>query len=420
MVLHCQSPRRVCYNVTRMGGVVRVRIKALSEEVPSAFICNMVFAVLGIVPQDCERKVEETGFLELELEPQQLESLRQVVKRYSFLALEEVDKVLVLVKLRGKETSVALACNILSGLVGSRLENCEKDLKERGEMFISVDKLKLKDFLNSAKAYPFLSVKLLQEDNLWNTSTGDSSLFSDSWRLLSANVGFFAAYGFLWLILMVLSMVPLLGFLVSFFTGFYSYLGILYLATHRWGESSSPLQFSRLWHYLGPAVGIYLGSLLLMFLMFVGFFFLFLIFGGLGMLSDLSHSLELEEYTGGPGLISALIAYALLFLLWLLYYLYTLPLVYSRTILGGLKFETGFLSVFYPFTAKGLREAFSNTYFKLMVYLAVVLTLGMVLAILCMVTILLIPVGVILFLWMLSYFALTVGEYLRREYKPSL
>lgn len=403
-----------------MGGVIKVRVKALSEEVPSEFICNMVFAVLGILPQDCERKVEETGFLELDLEPEQVESLKQVVKRYSFLTLEEVDKVLVVVKLRGKETPVALTCNILSGLLGFRLENCEKDLKEKGEVLIGVDRQKLRDFLHSAEAYPFLSVKLLERENIGNMSTGDGSLFSESWQLLRANPGFFAAYGFLWLILVVLSLVPLLGFLVSLFTGFYYYLGILYLAVHRLSESNSPLQFSRLWHYLGPAVGIYLGGLLLMFLMFVGFFFLFLIFGGLGMLSDLPHSLEAGEYTGGPGLLSALIAYFLLLLLWLLYYLYTLPLVYSRTIVNGLNFEAGFRSVFYPFTVKGLREAFSNTYFKLIVYLAVVLTVGTMLAILSMITILLIPVAVILFLWILSYFALTVGEYLRREYKSSL
>ncbi|MCS7308519.1 MAG: hypothetical protein NZ526_08245, partial [Aquificaceae bacterium] len=176
---------------------MRVRLKPTSEDVPLDFLCNLVFGLLGFSPENCESVVKEKGFLELELDIESYEKLREATKRYSFISvdlLENADKVQLAVSLVGRDVSPNLACNILSGLIGFRLENCEENFRMGREVFVEVDEERAKTILKQAQNYPFLSFRVVGGRILSvNVPDDEAQLFSESWQLLKKNVGFFSA-----------------------------------------------------------------------------------------------------------------------------------------------------------------------------------------------------------------------------------
>ncbi|MCX8060619.1 MAG: hypothetical protein N3C13_05415 [Aquificaceae bacterium] len=404
---------------------MKVKLKPTSEDVPLDFLCKLVFGILGFLPENCESVLKEKGFLELELDAESYEKLKQATKRYGFMSVdlvENVGKVRLVVALVGKGVSPNLACSILSGLIGFGLENCKEQFMKGEEVLVEVDEEKAKTILKHQQTYPFFSFRVVYEGvPSVGSSEDDAQLFSNSWQLLKKNVGFFSAYMFLWLFIAVLSAVPILGFFFSILSGLYSYLGILYMAVHYASGQSrrNPLQFSKLWDYFVPALGIYVGGVVLLLVGLIILVALALLFGGLGLISDFAMK-DHQEYGEWSGVVSSMLALVLVLVLVFLYYLYTLPLVYARTVLEGLDFKAGFMAAFFPFTPKGFQDAFSNKYFKLAMYLWLVLTVGVTLAVLAFVTIVFIPVALAILAWLLTYFALTVGEYLRSGYKPPL
>lgn len=406
-----------------------MKVKVSCQEgVSYSVVCDILSNAFGFNLQDCQEKFRTQGFLELNLTDDELEKLKTITGEYSYISIEvfeeREERIPVMIKLRSKGFPANMACNILAGIIGERLDNCVEALQNNEAIFTELKKDVAFRLLNSTKEYPFLEVKLLAQNLSIPTSSSDadSSIFTKSWELLKRNPGFYAGVGFAYILLLLLSNLPILGFLFNFVLGVFLYVVVLYIAVNylESGYQIGELQFSKIKNYVETSVGINLGSLVLLFISGLVFSVLLIFSGGLGFISDIISHGRVIDPEDSPGMLVGIIISILLVLFLSLYYLYALLLIYSRAILKGLGFGQGFLSVFYPFSPEGFREAFSNVYFKLSMYLMMVFTVGIILAVLSAITIILLPVTAILVLWMITYFSITIGEYLRRNYKLTL
>ncbi len=321
------------------GEKLRVRISKLQEDVPSSFICDMLFGVLGLDISGCEEIIKDKGYIELELDGESLQKLERVGERSSFI----------------------------------RIENLTLQPK------VSINK----------------------ED-----------IFTNSWALLKENVSFFLSWSVIYLVLILFSILPILGWLVNLLSWAFFYSTVVYISLHY--RNSGGLKLSKLWDYMGAGIGISFGSIGLSIVALFIFVVLLIPFGLLGAIADYSAHSELgENFLVSMGVL------LILFLIFLAYYLYAIPIIYSKLIRSGVNFTHGFLSVFYPFTPGGLKEAFSRPYIGMATIWLVVLSVVGVLALVSIISIILIPAGFTLICFLLCYTALAVANY-TKSYKSSL
>lgn len=401
--------------------MLKVRLKTTEQEA-AGFLCTLIASALGRELEDCEARLRSEGYIELELEPHSFRTLEEKIRKYSFFQMEVLTEVRkttsVTVRLRG-QVSPELACNILSGILGYRVDGCVEVFSSGGELKLSLSPELTEKLLSSAKAYPFLEIKL--EEPLSSYSSpyrgmpASGGAFEKSWSFLKRNAGFFALYGVVFVLLLLLSMVPFVGLVFSILTGLLGYSVLLYVAVSYLGGRTDGLEFRQIPNYVTTSTGLYIGSLVLMLVAVLLSLLLFLIFGGLGALHDAIYEMESSE-----GLITSLGVYLILLILVSMYYFYTIPLIYARVLLRGMDFGQGFLAVFYPFTPTGFKEAFSNSYLKKAGLWFVVVSIAVPLAIIASITIILLPVGIVLLLWLLTYTAITVAEHVSESYKMSL
>ena len=118
---------------------MKVILRKLSEDVPDSFVCETLLKALNISVSNCEEKLRLQGNIEF-----------QVVRE---------DKELIPVKIAlGKGTTPSLACNILSGILGYRVEGCYLEFKEKGEIYLELEPEKVRKLIDASKNYPFLNV----------------------------------------------------------------------------------------------------------------------------------------------------------------------------------------------------------------------------------------------------------------------
>ncbi len=400
---------------------MKVRVKRLSEDVPEDFICNMLFGALDISVEDCEKQVKSQGFVDLQIDPEKFKQMESLVKRYSFLSVDILSGVPVRVVFKG-DTSVSLACNILSGILGYRVENCERAFLEKGEIHLDLSSEMVNKLMEVSRNYPFFHVEAigsLSPQQIGAESKHGKDAFSESWALIKENPGFFFAYSVVWALFTILSMIPFFGFIFSFISSLLMYSTLLYISVNSLLKERKGLEFFNIKRYIPASFGINVGSWVL--LIAVALLFLFILFP-LGFVSGLGGVISESEIEKGMlrGMLSGFIVWALLLLTFMGYYIYAIPLIYTKSIRSGLTLEAGFKAVFYPFTPSGIKEAFSNAYFRHTVYWLVFITVVGTLALVSAVTIVLIPVALILLCWMLSYTALVIRNYIASSYKSSL
>lgn len=398
--------------------MVKVRLK-VSEKEAVGFVCAIVSSLLEKEIENCEQELNAKGYVDIELEPSTYRALEERLKKYSFIQVEVLgevkDKIPVRVRLKGT-THPSLVCNILSGILGYRLDGCVEALSATGELTLELSPELAMRIVSSAKEYPFLEVRPLGNlQSTYQSMSYEGSAFERSWQLLKKNAGFFAVQGVVFVLLFILSMAPIIGFAFNILLWLVVYAVILYISVSYLGGQREDLQYGRVFGYMAPSVGIYLGSLVLLVGAVLFSVALFVLFGGLGAIHDAIYEEEL-----GVGFITSLGVYFILLLLVSMYYFYAVPLVYSRVLLRGLDFTQGFLAVFYPFTPSGFKEAFSNAYLKKAGLWLVAVTVVIPLATVAAISIVFIPVAVLLVLWLFAYTAVVICEYVLEAYKTSL
>ncbi len=399
---------------------MKVILRKLSEDVPDSFICETLLKALNISVSNCEEKLRLQGNIEFQVSPDRLSQIESILKRYSFLSYEVVreDKELIPVKVAlGKGTTPSLACSILSGILGYRVEGCDQEFKEKGEIYLELEPEKARKLIDASKNYPFLKVTPFKE--LYSTKVGFSvekeGGISESLSLIKHNPGFFFAFSFVYVVILLLSFLPLIGLVFSFINSLFLYAVLLYITAHSLSKQKEGLSLSKVQNYFMPSLGINIGAWV--FLILVGLLSILLLipFGILGALSD-----AIQENYFNEGVVASSIVWLLLLVLFIGYYIYAIPLIYSKAFRDGLTFEAGFKAVFYPFIPAGLKEAFSNTYFKHSFLWMAFITVVAILTVVSAITVILIPVALFLICWMITYTAIVIRDYTVLHYKPAL
>ncbi len=399
---------------------MRIRLKRISEDVPEDLLCSMLLGALNVSVDNCSEKLKSRGYVEFEIEPSRLLELENILKRYSFLSYEVIsetkDKVPVRVVFEGN-VAPSLACSILSGVLGYRVEDCEKYALEKREIHLDLEPEKARKLIDASKNYPFLKVTPLKE--LYSTKVGYSvekeGGISESLSLIKHNPGFFFAFSFVYVVILLLSFLPLIGLVFSFINSLFLYAVLLYITAHSLSKQKEGLSLSKVQNYFMPSLGINIGAWV--FLILVGLLSILLLipFGILGALSD-----AIQENYFNEDVVASLIIWLLLLFLFIGYYIYAIPLIYSKAFRDGLTFEAGFKAVFYPFIPAGLKEAFSNTYFKHSFLWMAFITVVAILTVVSAITVILIPVALFLICWMITYTAIVIRDYTVLHYKPAL
>lgn len=399
---------------------MKVILRRLSEDVPDSFLCETLLKALGASVDNCEEKLRSQGHIEFQVSPDRLTQIESILKRYSFLSYEVVreDKELIPVKVAlGKGTTPSLACNILSGILGYRVEGCDREFKEKGEIYLELEPEKARKLIDASKNYPFLRVTPFKE--LYSTKVGFSvekeGGISESLFLVRQNPGFFFAFSFVYVVILLLSFLPLIGLVFSFINSLFLYAVLLYITAHSLSKQKEGLSLSKVQNYFMPSLGINIGWWIFWILSVIASILLLIPFGILGALSDIIQQNYFDE-----GIITSLIVWVLLVLLFLGYYIYAIPLIYSKAFRDGLTLGAGFKSVFYPFMPAGLKEAFSNTYFQHSLLWMAFITVVVILTVISAITIILIPVALLLICWMITYTAIVIRDYTVLYYKPAL
>lgn len=114
--------------------MVKVRLK-VSEKEAVGFVCAIVSSLLEKEIENCEQELNAKGYVDIELEPSTYRALEERLKKYNFIQVkvlgEVKDKIPVRVRLKGT-THPSLVCNILSGMLGYRLDGCVEALSATG------------------------------------------------------------------------------------------------------------------------------------------------------------------------------------------------------------------------------------------------------------------------------------------------
>ena len=240
-------------------------------------------------------------------------------------------------------------------------------------------------------------------------------VFSSSIEAVKSNWGLAFSWSAVVFVLLLLSMVPILGFFASVLMNVFVYAFIIY-ASSRLLNGSVDRVFKSL--SLGEAFSKHMASGFGMWLGFlvigIGFLAVSLIlvfaFGALGGISDLVNYGRVRE----GALISVTIV-LLLILIVGLWYIYALPLLVAKLLeKGEPNFERSFLAPFNIIKPSFVRETFSNWYLRVGGIWSVGVTAGMTGALLLSILIITIPAALLIIYWMNVLFAICSAESVRR------
>ncbi len=215
-------------------------------------------------------------------------------------------------------------CSLLYGFLKSVPQNCEEKLESVGFLELDLTEEEIRSLKEAKLKYPFFNLEVLGL-TFKGHQNKTYSIFSESWEFLKANVGFFALFSFILLITLLLSFLPMVGFLFKIVFTLLIYSCILYLVDYFSDRHEGEITVSKVWDYIAPSLGLYLGMTILSLLMLVLSFILLIAFVGFGALIDLAQGKESWK--------NALLSFGvviLLILVLILYYLYATLLVYAK------------------------------------------------------------------------------------------
>lgn len=245
-----------------------------------------------------------------------------------------------------------------------------------------------------------------------------------AWAALSANWTTTLLIALSLAILSVLSAIPLLGLFASVVQGIFLYAPA-YRIVALMRQNGTPETFknamaaenvqSVLTKHFGPSAGYYLGFMVMTLAVFVITGLIFWLGGGSETLMvSVTH---MQGDTPTPEQIDALYGQAagggsaafLFLILVSLFFSYVWPLVYGYALTQE-RFGEAFKASFMLLSPRFWRASFNGAYFRhVSLWMLIMLAAAIVLGI-CMATVILIPVGLLLLLWMIYFTAIAAAE----------
>ena len=128
--------------------------------------------------------------------------------------------------------------------------------------------------------------------------------------LIKHNPGFFFAFSLVYVVILLLSFLPLIGLVFSFINSLFLYAVLLYITAHSLSKQKEGLSLSKVQNDFMPSLGINIGAWV--FLILVGLLSILLLipFGILGALSD-----AIQENYFNEGVVASSIVWLLLLVL---------------------------------------------------------------------------------------------------------
>ncbi len=240
-------------------------------------------------------------------------------------------------------------------------------------------------------------------------------LFSVSIGAVRANWGLAFSWSAVVFLLLLISLVPIIGFFASVLLNVFMYSFIIYASSELLGGSAERIfeglslreVFSK---HMANGFGMWLGFLVIGIGFFVVSLILIFAFGALGGISDIVNYGTVRE----GAFVSILIVFLLLLTVGL-WYVYALPLLIAKLVeKGDPNFERSFLTPFNLFKPSFIRETFSNWYLRIGGIWSIGVTAGFMGATLLSVLIITIPAALLVMYWINVLFAICSAESARR------
>ena len=241
-------------------------------------------------------------------------------------------------------------------------------------------------------------------------------LFSASLEAVKANLGLALSWSAIFLLLALLSIIPILGFFLNIFLSVFIYSFIIYTGSELLkGDVKGTFRNLKLGEvfskYISSGFGMWLATFLVSTAFIIFAFVLFAIFGSLGGISDL---IKYGAFREGVAL-SALVVFLILFLIGL-WVIYAYPMVIAKILEGGEpNFGNSFLAPFNLFKPSFIKETFSSGYLRIGGVWSLGVTVGTIGAVLLAALIITIPLALIILYWLNVFFAICAAESVRRR-----
>ena len=241
------------------------------------------------------------------------------------------------------------------------------------------------------------------------------SLFSKSIDAVRANWGLAFSWSALVFLLILLSLVPIVGFFASVIMNVFMYSFIIYASLELLGGSAEKIfeglslgeVFSK---HMANGFGMWLGFLVIGIGFFVVSIVLIFTFGALGSISDLMSYGDVRE-----GAFVSVMIVLLLLLAVGMWYVYALPLLVAKLIeKGNPNFERSFLAPFNLFKPSFIKETFSSWYLRVGGVWSLGITAGVMGAALLSALIITIPAALLVMYWINVFLAVCSAESVKR------
>ena len=320
----------------------------------------------------------------------------------------------VTIRRRSEEVPEEFIYSVLMNTLKMNREEYEKIKNEDGSASLYVKDpeaiLKLQDI---GEKHSKLIEVIFEEESI-------VKIFSSSIEAVKSNWGLALSWSAVMFILLLISLVPIIGFFVSVLTSAFIYAFTIY-ASSRLLKGSTAKVFKNLSlsevfsKHMANGFGMWLGFLLITIGFLVVSAALIFAFGMLGSISDLIKYGHTYGRVREGTLISILVA-LLILLTVLLWYVYALPLLIAKLLeKGEPDFNKSFLAAFELLKPSFIKETFSNWYLRVGGIWSLGVTIGFTGAILLAALIITIPMALLLLYWTNVLFAICSAESVKRR-----
>lgn len=247
----------------------------------------------------------------------------------------------------------------------------------------------------------------------------DDSFFTASINAVKSNWGLALSWSAIFFVLMLISVVPLIGFVASILYSAFMNAFVICVADRLFSNKGKGVNsvfaemkigevFSS---YIGSGFGLWLGLALISIGLAVVFLILAFVFGGMGAITDM-----VQYGNVGGGTATSLFVVIALFFIVGMWVFYVMPMVVARVVeKGASKFEAGFMGAISLFHPNTIKESFSNSYLKIGGIWTLVASVGILLFVIAIMLIITLPVAILILYWMNIFLGMSAYRYLSQE-----
>jgi len=316
----------------------------------------------------------------------------------------------VTVRRKNEEVPEEFVYSVLMSTLKMNREEYEKLKKEDGSVSVYVsDPEALLRLQEIGEKHSELVEVIFERDS-------DGNLFSASISGVKSNWGLAFSWSAVVLVLMLISLVPIIGFFTNILLSVFMYSFIIYAASELMGGSVEKvfesMSFGEIFSkHMANGFGMWLGVFIVSLVFVAVAVVSMVLFGAMGGFSDLLTYGRLRE----GAVLSVFVVFILMMVVGL-WVMYAVPLMVSKAVENGSPtFESSFLAPFNLFKPSFIKETFSNWYLKIGGIWSLGVTVGTLGAVILSVLILTIPIALLVLYWMNVMLALCAAESARRR-----